>query len=165
MRYLKPFLLVMIIPLLMGFGTREIAFTKGLKKGSLAPEIKIQGIDLTNSDKYVLVQFWAVYDGESRKQNALLSNEISKSVPDVLQFASICFDKKKSVFEQAVKADKLDLSCQFSDTMGENSGIYSDYKLKRGFGNVLLDPEGVIIAKNVTSSQQVVKILMDRGVL
>ena len=141
----------------MGVGTKEKTFTKGISLGDLAPEIHLRGIDFI-SDKYVLIQFWAAYDGESRKQNALLNNKISRLELDNLQMISISFDEKKSVFKQAIKADRLDISNQFNVDAGKSSEIYKDYRLDRGFGNLLINPNGIVVARNV-SPEQVIKML------
>ena len=162
MRYLKPFLLVAMISISLGFGTKEKTFTKGISPGNLAPEIHLQGVDLSN-EKYVLLQFWAAYDGESRKQNALLNNKISQSELDNLQVISISFDEKKSVFEQAIRVDKLDASNQFNVEAGRTSEIYKIYHLKKGFGNLLINPDGIIIARNI-SPEQVISMLETEGI-
>jgi len=138
----------------MGNGTEGKVFVKGINPGDLAPEIHLQGVDIS-SGKYVLIQFWAVYDGESRKQNALLNNKITQSGLDNLQVLSISFDEKKSVFKQAIRADRLNLSNQFNVETGKKSSIYKDYRLERGFGNLLIDPDGVIVARNVSPEQAI----------
>ena len=162
MRYLKPFLLIALIPFLGSFGAKEKTFTKGISQGDFAPEIYLQGAYFSK-DKYVLLQFWAAYDGESRKQNALLNNKISHSGLDNLQIISISFDEKKSVFEQAIKADKLDASNQFNIEAGRTSKIYKAYRLKNGFGNLLISPDGLIIARNL-SPEQAIGMLITKGV-
>ena len=162
MRYLKLFLLVAFIPVFMGNGTKEKTFTKGTNPGDLAPEIQLQGIDLSNG-KYVLVQFWAAYDGESRKQNALLNNKISQSGLDNLQIVSISFDEKKSVFKQAIKADRLNIYNQFNIEAGKKSEIYKNYRLDQGFGNLLINPNGIIVARNA-SPEEVIKMLKQKDV-
>ena len=152
------FLFAALIPVFIGSSIKGKTFTKGISPGDLAPEIHLQGVNLTN-DNYVLIQFWAVYDGESRKQNALLNNKISRSDLDNMQVISISFDEKKSVFEQAIKADKLDACNQYNVDAGRTSEIYKNFHLNKvGFGNLLINPEGIIVARNV-SSEQVIKIL------
>ena len=162
MRYLKLFFSAILIYIIIGAGTKEKTFAKGVNPGDLAPEINLQGIDLIN-DKYVLLQFWAAYDGESRKQNALLNNKISHSELDSLEIVSISFDEKKSVFEQAIRADKLDASNQYNIETGKTSEIYKNYCLNKGFGNLLINPDGIIIARNV-SAEQVIKMLQTKKV-
>ena len=162
MRYLKLFLFVALIPIFMGSSIKGKTFTKGISPGDLAPEIQLQGIDLTN-DNYVLIQFWAAYDGESRKQNALLNNKISRSELDNLEVISISFDEKKSVFEQAIRSDKLNVDNQYNVETGKASEIYKNYRLnKKGFGNLLINPEGIIVARNV-SPEQVIEMLKTKS--
>jgi hypothetical protein len=42
---------------------------------------------------------------------------------------------------------------RFVDTKGESSTIFKDYKLDKGFCNYLIDANGIIIAKNISSTQ------------
>ncbi len=165
MRYVKFFLLVTLIPFLMGNSTKEETFTKGIKPGYLAPEINKRGVDIRiKSNEYVLLQFWAAYDGESRKQNILFNNEICRLNSENLKMISISFDEKKSVFEQTVKADKLNIPYLFYNESGKLSGIYKSYHLEDGFSNMLINPQGVIIAKNI-STKQMIGILKAKGVI
>lgn len=66
---------------------------------------------------------------------------------------SVSLDKKKSIFEETVKADKLEGSVQVLDELGEQSVLYRQFGLKKGFRNFLIDDKGVIIAANVTPAK------------
>jgi hypothetical protein len=57
------------------------------------------------------------------------------------------------VFEGIVKAEHLDPATQFNDPRGKNSDIFKAYHLDHGFTNCLIDPNGVIIAKNVNPTE------------
>ncbi len=164
MRYVRLFLFLLVVSFLMGSGTKESTFTKGIKKGCLAPEVNLQGVDLKDGDEYVLLQFWAAYDAESRKQNALLTNKISRLDLEHFKMISISFDETKSVYEQAIQADLSDVSSQFNDTRGKYSEIYEQFRIENGFGNWLIDPQGVIIGRNLTTVDEVVRILREQKV-
>ncbi len=148
MRYLKMLSLILTIPLLMGSGTRETKLTEGTKAGNLAPRFEWQE-DLLQSNHYVLVQFWAAYDPESRVNNLLMNRQINEMENPCLQMVSISFDESKSVFEETVKADQL-IGFVTNEPAGTASSIFKKYALNEGFGNVLMDSKGVIIARNIT---------------
>lgn len=137
--------------LLMAFTTREAEVSEGILPGNRAPEIHLQ--DLSFTGKYTLVQFWAAYDAKSRAENILLHNKVAALQREDLQMVSLSFDPSYSVFEETVKADKLDLSQQFNVQVGEQDKWFSKYKLDRGFGNMLINPEGIIIAINVNPEE------------
>jgi peroxiredoxin len=133
---------------------------RGLKVGDVAPNFTIQ----TASDKgskelsalrghYVLISFWAGYDATSRANNASLSYAVSKSKAQGVEMVSVSFDKYNSIFEETIRKDEIVTPNCFVDTKGEASAIFKDYKLKNGFGNYLLDGNGIIIAKNISAAQ------------
>jgi hypothetical protein len=148
MRYLKLLFFVIGAMLISASGTKEAKPSKGINKGYSAPKIQLEGQSLKNG-KYTLLQFWAAYDPNSRKENVLMHNEIAQSGLENPEFISISFDENQSVFNETVRADKLNERTYYNDTLGEKSPIFKTYRLNKGFGNVLIDPEGVIIARNI----------------
>jgi hypothetical protein len=152
MRYLKPLFFVSAALIMMGSGTKEVKLTEGTKPGSLAPEIQLQGCSL-RCNEYVLLQFWAAYDPGSRVKNILMHNEATRLGLSNLKLVSISFDKSKSVFEETIKADHLITGTQVNDDSGEKSKTFKTYRLDKGFGNVLIDPHGVIVAKNIEADE------------
>lgn len=152
MRYLSRISFFFLIPLFfIGAGEKDIQLTEGIQPGNLAPEINMQDIDLMN-DGYVLVQFWAAYDPQSRVMNTQMHNVISQSEANV-RLVSISLDKNMAVFRGVIKADHLNASTQFIEPRGENSEIFRKYRLQSGFGNWLIDSNGMIVAKNVSPSE------------
>ena len=145
-------LILAIAFLFLGAGTKEIKLTQGIQPGNLAPEINLQDISLSEND-YVLVQFWAAYDPQSRVKNCQMHNVISQSKVTNLQFISISFDENQAVFQGVIKADRLDETTQFNEPTGKRSQIFENYRLKAGFNNWLIDSNGVIVAKNVSPTE------------
>ncbi|MCL1938332.1 MAG: thioredoxin family protein [Candidatus Azobacteroides sp.] len=141
--------IVCVVFLFVGAGTNEKRLTEGIQEGNLAPQINLQGVRLEGK-AYVLVQFWAAYDPESRVENAKMHNVISRFKPENLQLISISFDENPVVFQGVVKADHLEETTQFDETEGKNSVLFKSYRLKKGFGNWLIDSNGVIVAKHVS---------------
>jgi len=149
MKYLKSiFFLAMVCMLMMGSRTKEIRLTEGLQPGNLAPEIHCQDINL-KGDKLVLLQFWAAYNAQSRMVNVQMHNAISDLKTKDVRLISISLDESKAVFEGVVKAEHLNPATQFNESRGKNSEIFKAYRLNSGFTNWLINPEGVIVARNV----------------
>lgn len=99
--------------------------------------------------EYVLLSFWASYDADSRMKNVQLSKAIA-NVPEAnIKMISISFDEFRSVYSETIKMDQIDPTMSFVETKGEKSSLYKQYRLKKGFRNYLLNPEGIIIAKDV----------------
>ncbi|MDR0866169.1 MAG: thioredoxin family protein [Candidatus Symbiothrix sp.] len=150
---------LLIAFLLIGAGAKETKLTEGIQPGNLAPEIKLQGVNL-NGNGYVLVQFWAAYDPQSRVENTRMHNVISQLRTKNVQLVSISLDENSSVFQGVIKTDHLDEATQFNEPGGKNSEIFKQYRLKAGFNNWLIDSNGVIVAKNVSPAE-----ILDRASL
>jgi hypothetical protein len=141
--------LFLISLFIAGSGTKEIKLTEGIQPGNLAPGIDLQDINLSGKN-YVLLQFWAAYDGKSRALNTQMHNVIAHLGTDNIQLISISLDESKAVFEGIVKTDGLNPATQFNEPLGRNSKVFKTYRLKTGFNNWLINSEGVIVAKNVS---------------
>jgi len=153
MRYLKSILfLVTVYLLMMGSRTKEIKLTEGIQPGNIAPEMKWQDIDL-RSNKFTLLQFWAAYDAHSRMVNVQMYNAIARMNPEKIRLISVSLDENKAVFEGIIKAEQLDPGTQLNDPRGKESDIFRVYRLKSGFTNRLINPEGVIVAKNINPNE------------
>lgn len=150
MRYLIRISLVLALVLLyMGAGTKETQLTEGIQPGNLAPEINLQGVTIQGQG-YVLVQFWAAYHPQSRLENTRMYQVISRSKAENIRMISISLDENPAVFQGVIKTDRLDETTQWNEPDGKNSAIFKKYRLKAGFRNWLIDSKGVIVAKNLS---------------
>ena len=156
MKYLKSMLLFVLVFFSMAYTTRDADAPEKIILGSIAPEIHLQ--HLSFKGKYSLVQFWAAYDAHSRMNNLLLSNKIAKMQREDVQMISISFDENRSVFEETIKTDQLDPSSQFNIPASKHADILRNYHLGKGFRNLLISPDGIIIAVNV-SPEDLMRIL------
>ena len=95
---------------------------------------------------------WASYDANSRMQNVLLSNAVAQ-MPEEVKMVSVSFDQHQSVFNETIKKDKIEPAFSFVELAGEKSPLYKQFRLKRGFKNYLLNPQGIIIAKDVKAEE------------
>lgn len=153
MRFLYRILLLLIVPLCFaGAGKKELQLTEGIQPGNLAPEINLQGIDLLSID-YVVVQFWAAYDPQSRADNIRMHNVISRSGRKNIRLVSVSLDETEAIFKGVVKADHLDESTQFYEPKGKNAEVFKKYRLRNGFANWMIDSKGMIVAKNLSPEE------------
>ena len=152
MKYLKMIPFVLVCLLMMGARTKEIRLTEGIQPGNLAPGIYRQDINL-KGNKFVVLQFWAAYDAYSRMINAQMHNVISHLDSDDIRLISVSLDENEAVFEGIVKTEQLNPATQFNDPRGKKSEIFKVYRLKSGFNNWLINPEGVIVAKNLNPKE------------
>jgi len=137
---------------LTGSSEKEIKLTEGIQPGNLAPGINLQDINL-KSNTFVLLQFWAAYDAHSRMVNTQMSNVVSHLKSDDIRLISISFDENEAVFAGIVKVEHLNPATQFNDPLGEKSAIFKNYRLKSRFINLLINSDGVIVAKNVNPKE------------
>lgn len=159
MRYVKWIFIIALLGMLTSFVGKDKP-SNGLNVGNAAPDFCIpfatsskQVIDLSDlKGKYVLLSFWASYDAESRLLNAALCHTLYQKNSNNVAMISVSFDEYQSVFEEAIRMDRINLPICFAETRGKNSVLFSKYRLKTGFGNYLLDGNGIIIAKNISVS-------------
>ena len=160
MRHVKWIFVVLLVSSLTSFVSKDKP-AGGLNVGDIAPDFEIQSMsdgqlksDFPSKEgKYVLLSFWASYDAQSRMQNASLSNALRMASPQNVEMVSVSFDEYRSVFEETIRKDQIVTPVCFVETEGENSDLYKQYRLGRGFTNYLLDDNGVIIAKNISAAE------------
>ena len=158
MKHVKWIFVVLLISSLTSFVEKDKP-TGGLNVGDIAPDFKIKAMSTEQQPtqnlskmkgKYVLLSFWASYDGQSRMQNVSLSNALRSS--HNVEMVSVSFDEYQSIFKETVRKDQIVTPTCFVETEGEDSGLFKKYRLNRGFTNYLLDGNGVIIAKNISAA-------------
>lgn len=138
----------------LSFIGKEATPGVGLSPGSKFPQIQLTdsvygSFDLAAQEgKYVVLNFWASYDALSRMSDIRLKQAVDRLERDDVAYISVSFDRSPVVFEETILADGCTASHYF-DRRGTDSDVYEKAGLKTGFNNFLLDPQGVIIAKNV----------------
>ena len=137
-------------------GTDKAGLTEGYRPGDIAPGIKSPGTDVditfsNGSGSYTLLHFWAAYNADSRMLNVQLWNKLNHSdLSDNVKMISVSLDEPESIFVETVKADRLEMTNQVHEMLGEHSAVYKKYGLKKGLKNFLIDYKGVIVATNIT---------------
>ncbi|HZY80930.1 MAG TPA: TlpA disulfide reductase family protein [Cyclobacteriaceae bacterium] len=122
--------------------------------GVKAPEISLpdtNGKIVTLSSfqgKYVLVDFWAFWCGPCRAENPNVVKAYKKYKGKNFEILGVSLDKDKSSWEKAIKDDGL-VWTQVSDLKYFQSQAALDYNIDAIPFSILVDPNGVIIAKNL----------------
>src|SRR5690606_31430035 len=99
--------------------------------------------------KYLLVDFWASWCGPCRRENPNLVKAWQKYKDKGFDVFGVSLDRKKENWVKAIKDDQLTWT-QVSDLKFWNSEAAKLYGVRAIPSNVLLSPDGTIIAKNLT---------------
>ncbi len=99
-------------------------------------------------DKYLLVDFWASWCGPCRRENPNLVENYKKYNDQGFEILGISFDKDGRKWKDAIIEDEL-MWYHMSDLKGWQSEAAEPYGIIAIPSNILLDPEGIIIARNL----------------
>lgn len=115
------------------------------------PNVKGEKITRTDKfkDKYLLIHFWASWDSLSMKTNAKL-RKINRDYKKNKKFGmlGISLDIDNKAWKETIKRDTLNWE-QVCDFSGLNSGTVTQYAILSLPANVLIDPNGNIVARGI----------------
>lgn len=123
--------------------------------GKTAPEFALPdtaGVSVSLSDfrgKYVLLDFWASWCPPCRKENPNVVKAYQDFKDKGFTIVGISLDNNKDKWLKAIADDELTWT-HLSDLKYWDSEIPALYGVRGIPANVLLDPNGVILAKNIT---------------
>jgi peroxiredoxin len=131
---------------------------KNTRPGNLAPNFmqnNERGNPISLADfkgKYVLIDFWASWCGPCRQENPNLVNAYHQFKNKNFTVLGVSLDRDKENWLKAIKDDGLVWS-QVSDLRYFDNEVAKLYAVKGIPANILVDPEGVIVGKNLFGSQ------------
>jgi peroxiredoxin len=106
----------------------------------------------TFEGKYILLDFWASWCAPCRKEHPNLINTYQQFKDKNFEIISVSLDSENDNWKRAIEKDKLTWT-QISDLKGQQNEIAVLYGVQSVPANFLIDPKGIIIAKNLSSEE------------
>lgn len=136
---------------------KQMDVVKPVSIGHKAPDFAVQSIDgkqVKLSDykgKYVMLDFWASWCLPCRQENPNVVKQYNKFKSKGFNILGISLDVEKGAWKSAVKADGLSWT-HVSDLERFDGPTERLYHIEAIPSNFIIDPNGNIVAKNITGA-------------
>ena len=130
----------------------DILFAETINIEKFVSDFNLNEVNFKNNT-YVLIQFWAGSNPQSRAENVKMHNELTRVGLENLQLLSISFDESEVVFKGIVKSEQMDPTTQFYLSKGEKATILKEYCSKAEVKNWLISDQRKVVAKNISPSE------------
>lgn len=107
--------------------------------------------------KYVLIDFWASWCNPCRRENPNLVNAYNQFKNKNFTIIGVSLDRNKESWLKAIKDDNLTWT-NVSDLKYFDNAVAKSYAIKGTPTNLLIDPEGKIVAKNLFGPQLIQRL-------
>jgi peroxiredoxin len=101
--------------------------------------------------KYVLLDFWASWDNNAAQSLAVLAKAYETYGSKGLVVLGVSLDKDKESWQQVIQEAGAGSTKQVSDLKGRENAAAQLYSITRLPRNMLIDPGGIIVARDLTS--------------
>lgn len=98
--------------------------------------------------RYVIVNFWAAFDAESRLTAQELERLSSELTSEQLCLLQVNLDPSVRLFREIVRRDRMNEAQQFTISSQEAEKTERSFNLENGLQSYLIDPSGKIVAVN-----------------
>ncbi|HWK06753.1 MAG TPA: TlpA disulfide reductase family protein [Puia sp.] len=122
-------------------GAPVLNFTQNDTSGNPVSSASLKG-------KYVLIDFWASWCGPCRMENPNLLKAYNQFKDKNFEILGVSLDDKKQPWVEAIQKDKTPW-IHVSDLKGWENVVAMEYGITAVPQNFLIDPNGIIIAKNL----------------
>jgi thiol-disulfide isomerase/thioredoxin len=102
--------------------------------------------------KYVLIDFWASWCGPCRKENPNIVKAYKNYKDNNFEILGVSLDNKRDPWIAAIHKDELTWY-HVSDLKGWKNEVSEMFGIRSIPQNLLIDPEGKIIARNITGHE------------
>lgn len=147
------FLLALMLGIIMIATGYKSGSNRPSSLGKNVPTIPVETINLAiknaeTQHKYALLSFWSSSDAASRSNCNKYTAWINAHPEAPVEFIAVNFDKTKLLFDEIVRLDSLMPETQYNVNGPDADVIRTKFDIKRGYGTVLVGPDGKIKAHN-----------------